>query len=1672
MATKRKSDVFEAVDAPFLGTASSDQAFGIENVAQAPSAKKARVSDVADEPSESASTSKGKKKAKEPAPPKKWQDVVLEGEEEGDVKIYDDCNDVRRKIRALQKEPGFKVTHWLREIGGINGNSLNRFSKPLKLKASGPTAGATNGAYVAAYKYFEKRRIAEGKKKTPKRIRNEEEHRNGLPLERSEMTWCFIGRREPLPYPPISHNKSTPIFLFSVAEIHEMSQESVLHPFSPTDNIHTHNVAELDDGQELWTDAPETLEETDGMRRDIQEVEQRDLEDITLKPQNFTSADLNKATAPPVIDTTLDGPSPITRSPTEHAFDAASVQSLPAVQITEPQSPNPRPQTASATSFNGPSVDETPSLSSRPSRSSTTPSYPRRSRPGSVTDVRILPFSLAHMSIISLRSRSLDHQIAFLVFFSNLIHRREPMLPSSPRRNAQEERATSTPEHSTIPSRASSPTPTTRPSTPPPALPPPTLQELGLSLSVLTTNLSPSHFSTPPASGAFLAPHYLLLCHAQGLDVLPLISPPAPQPYALIRRVSFKSVVVMEHRGVLVAIAGRRDGVRVYALEEVKKAVEWRLEVEIRREQDRARRDEAKRGISRGKASCSTGQQGKKLHSLHHWAEANHCENRRRPPRPATSTAKMPPAKRLKTPPQSPPQPFHPPALNRVPSVPPPSYSISPPSGRPRSQSSIASVSQPPERRSSIGNVLAGSIARRHTDAAMVGRDYDNDPDLKGDWVEGRGSSDDEAINVVAAGASGSEALDERTSAMAAASSGLGVTSPPLTTRPLSSATLTSQPIRRPRPPNLDLSSVARGGSTSPGRPPPPPSPTPTLVTLRQTLSTSPSSGHIPTMSAIASETQEPDEPATPDGDEDGTQEGQATPTNEHITFAQALEESRLPELPPPGSRRSQQVIMITSSHAVATGEEDIPASPQSAEASSFRTRPSQDTQSTNQRRRRWSVLGGIFPPPSGSSLDEQPSVSGSANSLPHPIPTPSASSSTDMRERRPTLLARSHSSTFQHPPTQTQVPEYSRPASSPSNPPRLSRDGQSTTSHSHSHSRFLSRIIGNAFASRRSIDSASTSSQRVEQMDGARKSTTTPTTFHAPAPKLEYVKLPGTKCSLMIKAVETNKKSFLAILCGENGEKVELFAGTYRTALGLSRTFILPDSPRSLELQLQGDDLVEVFLVFSQNVFGLEPATVRVREVRIGRAERRAARRRAREMRTEDAQTTGNEADPTAPAEESTNVNVSIGVSVPSSTPVAAESAPVQGTTIVRSSVTAGNQPAPPETPNPPALSHAEELVALATAQMGPYTTFQQLSFAPNFPLASIADEYVIPPTYPDFLQYRVEHEPEVNGSGDIDLSQVQFSPPGLPLPPPATPSKWFYRDPKGVVHGPWKHTLMQAWYRDGLLPTDLPVRREEDDAYILLKDLRQQSVDPTQPFGPPPFRSLPSETVPLVADAGKPLLNPLSLLAQPKIFGPPALFFSSRGGHSTVIVDGRGRSVLKGRFMWSSDDQDDESSSVLPGRLGDVKRLEAFDVKDRSVLVAMRQGGLEAVDLSDALLRPADASRSVLPQFSALPSQLNRRAPFIWKIGMPVSSPSASATGPTSLLPSKPHSNRLAAPVKKLSTGPGKSPGRADFADTDTERGRDEVIFLGRRGDNIYLCERNGVAFRILRLCPLGAA
>jgi hypothetical protein len=47
----------------------------------------------------------------------------------------------------------------------------------------------------------------------------------------------------------------------------------------------------------------------------------------------------------------------------------------------------------------------------------------------------------------------------------------------------------------------------------------------------------------------------------------------------------------------------------------------------------------------------------------------------------------------------------------------------------------------------------------------------------------------------------------------------------------------------------------------------------------------------------------------------------------------------------------------------------------------------------------------------------------------------------------------------------------------------------------------------------------------KIADMDSSKKVPGTPTTPHAPPPKLEYVKLPGTKSALIVKAVETAKK-------------------------------------------------------------------------------------------------------------------------------------------------------------------------------------------------------------------------------------------------------------------------------------------------------------------------------------------------------------------------------------------------------------------------------------------------------------------------------------------------------------------------------------------------------------------
>ncbi|KAG7098444.1 hypothetical protein E1B28_000395 [Marasmius oreades] len=126
--------------------------------------------------------------------------ISLPGDEDGTVETYDSCNDVRRKINAHLKSPITK-TQFLRDIVRAaypgSQNSINIQSKQLSdfLTKKGATAGSTSRVYYAAYVYFEKKRLSEGKAKTKHRLEMEEQwgRQGGMPRERERGYWCMEG---------------------------------------------------------------------------------------------------------------------------------------------------------------------------------------------------------------------------------------------------------------------------------------------------------------------------------------------------------------------------------------------------------------------------------------------------------------------------------------------------------------------------------------------------------------------------------------------------------------------------------------------------------------------------------------------------------------------------------------------------------------------------------------------------------------------------------------------------------------------------------------------------------------------------------------------------------------------------------------------------------------------------------------------------------------------------------------------------------------------------------------------------------------------------------------------------------------------------------------------------------------------------------------------------------------------------------------------------------------------------------------------------------------------------------------------------------------------------------------------------------------------------------------
>lgn len=112
----------------------------------------------------------------------------LAGEETDSVPVYDTCDEIRRKITAHLKAAGVTQAQFCRDLHAqlnmpgcksIQSKMLNDFRGK-----KGPLAGCTSSVYYAAYVYFEKLRVAEGKPKSKHRLDMEGIYPGGAERER------------------------------------------------------------------------------------------------------------------------------------------------------------------------------------------------------------------------------------------------------------------------------------------------------------------------------------------------------------------------------------------------------------------------------------------------------------------------------------------------------------------------------------------------------------------------------------------------------------------------------------------------------------------------------------------------------------------------------------------------------------------------------------------------------------------------------------------------------------------------------------------------------------------------------------------------------------------------------------------------------------------------------------------------------------------------------------------------------------------------------------------------------------------------------------------------------------------------------------------------------------------------------------------------------------------------------------------------------------------------------------------------------------------------------------------------------------------------------------------------------------------------------------------------
>ena len=526
----------------------------------------------------------------------------------------------------------------------------------------------------------------------------------------------------------------------------------------------------------------------------------------------------------------------------------------------------------------------------------------------------------------------------------------------------------------------------------------------------------------------------------------------------------------------------------------------------------------------------------------------------------------------------------------------------------------------------------------------------------------------------------------------------------------------------------------------------------------------------------------------------------------------------------------------------------------------------------------------------------------------------------------------------------------------------------------------------------------------------------------------LPYTDLNDINQPLFLRTIEINNKSFLLTLSLTPPDKdnkqscpqfttVTLFFGTPHLPLSILRSFILPNQPLDIQLSLIGDELSELILVYDQSIFALDPFTINVREIKVGRPhKKRRQRLNNSNSNTLDTLIENHGSNSNLNSNNNSNNNLNNNVTSnnnegndidqsPSSnslssllnnnytnftppilsnnsnsnTPLTRSTTLSRFTSILQRPFTRNHnnsnnnqqQRTSSTSPNssPP---HSKPPLLPKKITFNPhYTAFIQLKIPPPLPTASLEKVWTLPPTYDDVKSIKkiksdkkgvyknYNNNSNNNNGNDVNILE----------------KVWFYLDPRGNEHGPWSTKTMETWYNSKRFLTNLPVRHKDKKIFKPLSDFEN-----VQPFykaisniGIPesPAASLKS------LDPPTPLLPPISLISDPKLpkIGPQNIFLVSRQHQSTLLVDNNGKSIIRGNGInW------DENNNTFP--INNFELIYTNDDQTSAAIVAIRKTSFEVLDLADGLLTSPSEREKALPGWEYNMCRQSRILPYVHKV------------------------------------------------------------------------------------------